>query len=157
LQSKEGELPLWPLKNVAGKEIFAERQNLRPVERRLRKIGSNFPLSPKNITPPACTTIFALPWMECYSVGQSPKGPNRNLAEKRIAVRTEDHLLGFTTFGGTRPGAPVSLPIEWNELRALKSASEFTMAGTLNCLAKKKQAAEVNPSRSRVPKPDVLR
>jgi len=37
-----------------------------------------------------------------------------------------------------RPGVPVALPLEWNELKDLKSASQFTMKDVLNRLKSKR-------------------
>jgi bifunctional non-homologous end joining protein LigD len=41
-----------------------------------------------------------------------------------------------------RPGAPVALPIEWKELKKLKSPSQFTMADVLERIKKKKAAPQ---------------
>jgi bifunctional non-homologous end joining protein LigD len=40
-----------------------------------------------------------------------------------------------------RPGAPVAVPLEWNELKNLKAASEFTMKAVLKRLKNKGQDA----------------
>lgn len=40
-----------------------------------------------------------------------------------------------------RPGAPVAVPLEWTELKGLKSASAFTMKAVLKRLAKTKEDA----------------
>jgi len=37
-----------------------------------------------------------------------------------------------------RPGAPVAVPLEWNELESLKSAGQFTMKDVLKRLARRK-------------------
>jgi bifunctional non-homologous end joining protein LigD len=37
-----------------------------------------------------------------------------------------------------RPGAPVAVPLEWNELEGLESASQFTMKDVLNRLKRRK-------------------
>jgi bifunctional non-homologous end joining protein LigD len=37
-----------------------------------------------------------------------------------------------------RPGAPVALPLDWKELKALKSASQFTMKDVLKRLKNRK-------------------
>jgi bifunctional non-homologous end joining protein LigD len=39
-----------------------------------------------------------------------------------------------------RPGAPVATPLEWTELKSLKSASQFTMKDVLKRLKGKKPA-----------------
>lgn len=48
-----------------------------------------------------------------------------------------------------RPGAPVSTPLEWNELSRLKSANQFTMADVLKRLQKKKPSPAA--SKQRIP------
>ena len=45
-----------------------------------------------------------------------------------------------------RPGAPVAMPLEWNELKGLKSASQFTMKDVLKRL-KGKRRDTVSPTR----------
>jgi bifunctional non-homologous end joining protein LigD len=49
-----------------------------------------------------------------------------------------------------RPGAPVALPLEWKELRTLKSASQFTMKDVLKRLKNKRPEAAVQ-SGQRIP------
>jgi bifunctional non-homologous end joining protein LigD len=48
-----------------------------------------------------------------------------------------------------RPGAPVAVPLEWKELKGLKSASQFTMKDVLKRLGKKKPP--VRPKGQRLP------
>jgi bifunctional non-homologous end joining protein LigD len=43
-----------------------------------------------------------------------------------------------------RPGAPVAVPLEWEELKGLKSASQFTMKGVLNRLKNLKPKPDPN-------------
>ena len=50
-----------------------------------------------------------------------------------------------------RPGAPVALPLDWKELKALKSASQFTMKDVLKRLKGKKPTAAVSPKGQRIP------
>jgi bifunctional non-homologous end joining protein LigD len=50
-----------------------------------------------------------------------------------------------------RPGVPVALPLKWNELRTLRSASQFSLAETVKRLAKK-NFSENKPSLFRIPK-----
>lgn len=40
-----------------------------------------------------------------------------------------------------RPGAPVALPLDWKELKSLKSASQFTMKDVLERLKNRKTGA----------------
>ena len=49
-----------------------------------------------------------------------------------------------------RPGAPVALPIDWKELKDLKSASQFTMKDVLARLKKTKKTPPPVP-RQRIP------
>jgi bifunctional non-homologous end joining protein LigD len=51
-----------------------------------------------------------------------------------------------------RPGAPVALPIEWNELKYVESASQFTMKDVLVRL-KRTRKARPAPSRYTIPQP----
>jgi len=46
-----------------------------------------------------------------------------------------------------RPGAPVALPLSWNELKGLESASQFTMKDVLARLKRKKLPALPSPQR----------
>jgi bifunctional non-homologous end joining protein LigD len=52
-----------------------------------------------------------------------------------------------------RPGAPVAVPLEWRELKGLKSASQFTLKDVLERLKNKntdsffKQKGQTIPSR----------
>jgi bifunctional non-homologous end joining protein LigD len=50
-----------------------------------------------------------------------------------------------------RPGAPVAVPLEWKELKSLKSASQFTMKDVLERIQKKEPAAI--PPGQRLPQP----
>ena len=50
-----------------------------------------------------------------------------------------------------RPGAPVALPLEWKELRTLKSASQFTMKDVLKRLARKGPPAPSAQGGHRIP------
>ena len=49
-----------------------------------------------------------------------------------------------------RPGAPVALPLSWNELDALEAGSQFTMKDVLARLKRKKPAL---PPPQRLPRP----
>jgi bifunctional non-homologous end joining protein LigD len=49
-----------------------------------------------------------------------------------------------------RPGAPVALPIDWNELKDLESASQFTIKDVLARLKKTKKVLPA-PSRHTIP------
>jgi bifunctional non-homologous end joining protein LigD len=51
-----------------------------------------------------------------------------------------------------RPGAPVALPLEWKELDALRSPSQFTMKDVLSRLGKKKPLAPSSVKGQRIPK-----
>jgi bifunctional non-homologous end joining protein LigD len=46
-----------------------------------------------------------------------------------------------------RPGAPVALPLSWNELDALEAGSQFTMKDVLARLKRKKPVAVPAPQR----------
>jgi bifunctional non-homologous end joining protein LigD len=46
-----------------------------------------------------------------------------------------------------RPGAPVALPLPWQELDGLESASQFTMKDVLNRLKKKRPTSLPKPQR----------
>jgi bifunctional non-homologous end joining protein LigD len=48
-----------------------------------------------------------------------------------------------------RPGAPVALPLDWRELKSLRSADQFTMKDAL-------QRAKSNPPKALDPKPQIL-
>lgn len=50
-----------------------------------------------------------------------------------------------------RPGAPVAVPLEWNELKGLKSASQFTMVDVLKRLKKKNVDSVVELDGQRIP------
>ena len=50
-----------------------------------------------------------------------------------------------------RPGAPVALPIEWKELKNLKSASQFTMADVLKRVKGKKPSSTSALNRQTLP------
>ena len=50
-----------------------------------------------------------------------------------------------------RPGAPVALPLEWKELKTLKSASQFTMKDVLKRLGGKNQPARSKEKGQRIP------
>jgi len=50
-----------------------------------------------------------------------------------------------------RPGAPVASPLEWNELRNLKSASQFTMKDVLQRLKNKKPETVSRRQGQRIP------
>jgi bifunctional non-homologous end joining protein LigD len=50
-----------------------------------------------------------------------------------------------------RPGAPVALPLDWKELKALKSANQFTMKDVLKRLKGKKPTAAASPKGQRIP------
>lgn len=50
-----------------------------------------------------------------------------------------------------RAGAPVAMPIEWNELEALESGSQFTMQEVLRRLARKKPARSPAKLAQRIP------
>ena len=50
-----------------------------------------------------------------------------------------------------RPGAPVAVPLEWNELKSLKSASQFTMKAVLQRLKNKKPETASRRLGQRIP------
>ncbi len=50
-----------------------------------------------------------------------------------------------------RPGAPVALPLEWSELRSLKSASQFTMKDVLKRLKLHEPASARSPKGQKLP------
>ncbi len=50
-----------------------------------------------------------------------------------------------------RPGAPVALPLEWKELRTLKSANQFTIKDVLKRLDGKDQSARSKEKGQRIP------
>ena len=50
-----------------------------------------------------------------------------------------------------RPGAPVALPLEWKELRTLKSASQFTIKDVLKRLGRKRPPALSAQGGHRIP------
>jgi bifunctional non-homologous end joining protein LigD len=50
-----------------------------------------------------------------------------------------------------RPGAPVAVPLQWNELRSLKSASQFTMKDVLKRLKDKKADSSLRQKGQRIP------
>ena len=50
-----------------------------------------------------------------------------------------------------RPGAPVALPLEWKELKTLKSASQFTMRDVLKRLGRKNSLARSKEKGQRIP------
>ena len=49
-----------------------------------------------------------------------------------------------------RPGAPVALPLEWKELKNLRSADQFTIKDALK-RAKRKRAKSLSPPRQILP------
>jgi bifunctional non-homologous end joining protein LigD len=52
-----------------------------------------------------------------------------------------------------RPGAPVSVPIDWPELRTLKAANAYTVKNVLARLKRKKDPwAEIGKAKQRLPK-----
>ncbi len=50
-----------------------------------------------------------------------------------------------------RPGAPVALPLDWEDLKQLKSASQFSIRGVLERLKRRKKAPPAAP-RQTIPK-----
>jgi len=50
-----------------------------------------------------------------------------------------------------RPGAPVALPLDWNELKTLKSANQFTMRDVLKRLGRKNSPARSKEKGQRIP------
>lgn len=50
-----------------------------------------------------------------------------------------------------RPGAPVALPLDWKELKGLKSGSQFTMKDVLKRLKNKKTGFIARPKAQRIP------
>src|SRR6185503_18041423 len=53
-------------------------------------------------------------------------------------VRNDYAATSIANYGvRARPGAPVAVPLEWNELKDLKSASQFTMKDVLKRLKNK--------------------
>jgi bifunctional non-homologous end joining protein LigD len=50
-----------------------------------------------------------------------------------------------------RPGAPVAMPLEWTELKSLKSAGQFTMKDVLKRLEKKSSDSISRPKGQRIP------
>jgi bifunctional non-homologous end joining protein LigD len=50
-----------------------------------------------------------------------------------------------------RPGAPVALPLDWKELDALKSASQFSMKDVLERLSRKKPSSIAKERRQKLP------
>lgn len=50
-----------------------------------------------------------------------------------------------------RPGAPVALPLEWKELKTLKSANQFTITDVLKRLGRKGQRARPKENGQRIP------
>ena len=56
-----------------------------------------------------------------------------------------------------RPGAPVAVPLEWNELTSLKSASQFTMKDVLKRLARKRPPAPSAQGGHRIPSANGFR
>ena len=50
-----------------------------------------------------------------------------------------------------RPGAPVALPLDWKELKTLKSASQFTMRDVLKRLGRKNPPARSKEKGQRIP------
>ena len=50
-----------------------------------------------------------------------------------------------------RPGAPVALPLDWTELKTLKSASQFTMGDVLKRLRRKTSPARSQEKGQRIP------
>lgn len=51
-----------------------------------------------------------------------------------------------------RPGAPVALPLDWKELKGLKSASQFTMKDVLARVKNKRRAPPARPKGQSLPK-----
>lgn len=51
-----------------------------------------------------------------------------------------------------KPGAPVAVPLEWNELESLKSAGQFTMKDVLQRLEKKRPEAISRRQGQRIPR-----
>lgn len=51
-----------------------------------------------------------------------------------------------------RPGAPVALPLDWKELKGLKSASQFTMKDVLARVKSKRRVAPARPKPQSLPK-----
>jgi bifunctional non-homologous end joining protein LigD len=54
-----------------------------------------------------------------------------------------------------RPGAPVALPLEWKELDALESASQFTIKEVLTRLARKTIPKPAGQPTQRIPQPEA--
>ena len=50
-----------------------------------------------------------------------------------------------------RSGAPVAVPIEWNELKSLRAASQFTMKDVLQRLKRKKPDLAARKSTQTIP------
>jgi len=50
-----------------------------------------------------------------------------------------------------RPGAPVALPLDWQELKTLKSASQFTTRDVLKRLGRKNSLARSKEKGQRIP------
>lgn len=52
-----------------------------------------------------------------------------------------------------RPGAPVAVPLDWKELKALKSAGQFSLKDVLKRVKRKSSDASDSPVRQSLPKP----
>jgi bifunctional non-homologous end joining protein LigD len=50
-----------------------------------------------------------------------------------------------------RPGAPVAVPLEWKELKSLKSSSQFTMKDVIKRVGRRKAPGSPAPKRQAIP------
>jgi bifunctional non-homologous end joining protein LigD len=85
------------------------------------------------------------------SVAAKEKRKNRIFVDYLRNSREATAVAPYST--RARPGAPVSVPIDWSELRTLDSANKYTVNNLMRRLKRKKDAwADIAKMRQRLPR-----